>query len=256
MRNAHWVMVCIVGVLVCGAVFTIFYGVQANAWYTARKMVREEPYLTMVPQPLKDTRINSSIGMPLSCFGYGFEVPWKDLDRLEEHERIARVVFKSGPVIVFFRPKGKAESVEALQGGDPVQAQQIRALYGPETMASDYELERAILSMTPDQVSVFMPRNEAIRDSTLLLFKTFKVRREQSALYSVQTPNLRGFQKGDPSRDKSTALELFDYQDHRVEVLIGADRHGTVKITQADVNRIIQTLRPAPESKQPDVRPH
>jgi len=249
MRNARWVIVCIASLLVCAALFAFFYGVQASVWYSARQMAREEPRLAMVPQPLRDTTVNTAAGMPLSSFGYTFEVPWKDVGQVKERGQITSVVFKSGPAIVFFNPSGTTDLVKALQGRDPTQAQQLRALYGQETMASDYDLEKAILSMTPDRVSIFMPRKQAIVNSTLLMMKSVKMRKEQSALYLVQTPNLRGFQKGDPSRDETTFLELFDNQDHRFEVWIAADKAGAVKITQADVNRIIQTLHPIAEAK-------
>lgn len=240
-RNAYWVMVCVASFLACAVLFAVFYGPQSWASYEARRMLREEPRLAMVPQPVKDTAVNPEPGKSFSCFGYTFEVPWKDVDRIDNGKTLERIVFKSGRVLLLFDPKEKTDRIKTLQGGS--------ALFGAEAMASNYNLENAILFMTPDKVSLRLSRNEAIRNTMFLMIKSTELKKEESALYSVQSRDLRGFQKGEPSRDKVIFLELFDDQDREVEVLVAPDKQGRAKITQADVNRIIQTIHPAAESK-------
>lgn len=240
-RNAHWVMVCVASVLACATLFAVFYGFQTWAWYQTRRMFREEPQLAIVPQPLKDTTVNAAEGKDLVCFGYRFEVSWNDVDRVDEGKTFHRIIFKSGRVLIFFDPKEKIDRVAVMQ--------ESRPLFGPEAMASNYNLEKTILSVTPDRVSLRMPRNEAMGNFLLLGFKTVEIRKDESGLYSIEGRDVRGFQKGEPSRDRVTFLDLFDDKDHEFELWIASDKQGKAKITQADLNRIIQTLRRVEEGK-------
>ena len=81
-------------------------------------------------------------------------------------------------------------------------------------------------------------------NSMLFVLKETKVANwTQDSLYSFQTGLFRGFQIGDPSRDKTVAIEAFDTQDVELKIWISARGSQTTRLSQSDINRILNSLR-------------
>ena len=111
-------------------------------------------------------------------------------------------------------------------------------------MVSNYAFAKASFSMTPQRLSLFMPGMEAKRNIQLLKIKQQHVY-AKTGLYSIQTSKWHGFQTGDPSQNGgSSMLFLFDDHDHEVRLIFATDKQAKTKVTQADVNRVVQTLLP------------
>jgi hypothetical protein len=68
----------------------------------------------------------------------------------------------------------------------------------------------------------------------------------RTGLYSFTFGKLRGFQLGDPAKSHSVQVDAFDDQDRKLEFVFASKPGPVFTVTQADINRVLQTLRPAP----------
>lgn len=89
-----------------------------------------------------------------------------------------------------------------------------------------------------------LSRQEMAANSVLMILKLMHAGSAKGGEFSFQTDWLRGFQDGDPAIDKMTISSCFDAQDREIELWVGSTV-GTKKPSQADVNAIIFSLRPA-----------
>lgn len=80
------------------------------------------------------------------------------------------------------------------------------------------------------------------------MMKSLELRRVNGGLYSFQTERFRGFQQGDPAHDEVVIVEAYDSQDHVIKLFIASDRAGQHKVSQADINQIVCSMRPATHS--------
>jgi len=126
-------------------------------------------------------------------------------------------------------------------------------LYGAQTIQSSYDFDRALLNTTPSQLTYILPGKKVVRTAVLLMLKPLGTLDAQTGLYSFETDHLRGFQNGDPKKTKTVMVEVFDAQDHEFQFAFGNRSYPKGDLTQADINRFLQTLRPAPAS--PDSKP-
>ncbi|SRR5258708_187012 len=235
-------------VAVSSILFFVLYGQQLIAYYQARKLQRDFPELAIMPHPLTDYSINPSEGMTLSRFGYEFELPWKDLSQTKDYRSMTTIFFKSGQAVVFWDPMQQPDSVQLMKQTAEKGGLDIREVFGDDAMSSNYKLREAVLNMTAQDVSPFMPRKDAIRSVIFLTFKPMHVleKSAKTGFFSLHAPGLRGFQQGDPLRGAPFVLvTAFDEQDHECELEIFVQKGSAAKITQADVNRIVLSLHRA-----------
>ena len=87
-----------------------------------------------------------------------------------------------------------------------------------------------------------------VRDSVLLTLKGADSQRFKNALYSFETPTMRGFQEGNIALDRGVMIQAFDHQDHLLTLIVGAKR-GTACFGQPELSHIIFSLRPVPVSE-------
>jgi hypothetical protein len=115
-------------------------------------------------------------------------------------------------------------------------------LFGAEAVKSNYAFEKTMLELTPDRLNPWMSQREAAGTSMLLTIKAVSSVGGETGLFTVSASGWKGFQFDDPSRKpKRITLELYDPEDRRVEIVLG----GTpFDISQADVNRIVSTVKP------------
>jgi hypothetical protein len=230
------------------ATYLVFFGVQTAFVLEEHYFGWKYPEIWQVPAELPDTSVSNSAGQKLSYLKCEFEVPWSDLDGQETKlfNGWQTIAFQTGKNIVLqtFPAKERLGSLATLgQKVDAEALRKLRHLYGDETLRSDYEFTRAVLELTPDSVSIFMPRKEAVRAMMLLLLKQFMMHDADSGIFSIQTSHFRGFQFGNPqSRPHEVVDELFS-DDERVEFTFACRGKGSDEcISQPEINRILQSV--------------
>jgi hypothetical protein len=231
-------------VVICVGLF-----LATNAIYLreSRHLWRNDPGMWKVPVELTDRSVSKSAGTKLSYFGYEFEVPWIDLDE-QKTRPIGKppwqvISFHSGKKIVLaIMPPGVRS--HALLKGSKNSTEILKLAYGTEAVQFDYALTRAILEATPRQITLFMLPGRAGGEEGLLMIKSIFIRTnsDDPSIFSIQTSELRGFQYGDPqNRPREMVDDLFGPDGH-LEFWFFRGRSAT-SISQAEINRIIQTVR-------------
>jgi hypothetical protein len=229
-------------------VYLWFLGTQTFFALYARQIGRKNPIVKSVPVELKDMSVSDVKGERLSFKEAEFEVPWNDVD--EEKTRItgnwALFHFRSGNSIILCvtPPDGFIADMAKSKTPDP---ELFKEIYGPEVLRSDYALHKAIFETTPSQITLLTPANRAAGLSSVIFIKAIMPPTTDWAIYNIRSQNFRGFQLGDPvRRPKKMCLELYGSDVHfEINIEQNTSLPGR-SITQAEINRIIQTARKAP----------
>lgn len=235
--------------VVLGGSYLWFFGADTFFALNARRMGRQVPIVNSVPAELKDLTVSRVPGEKLSFQGAEFEVPWDDVEKTRIVGKWVAISFRSGRSILLCvgPPDGDIVSMSKSKTPDP---KLFEAMYGPEVLQSDYALHKAIFAATPGQITLFTPSSRAAGLSAVLLIKAIMPPTTDWAIYNIRSNDFKGFQLGDPVRHpKKMSLELYA-ADIEFEINIDQPVAGpTPGITQAEINRIIQTVRKAPQTQ-------
>ena len=242
-------------VLLACATYLWLFGTQTFFAVEAHNIARKLPFVKRIPVPLPDLSVSQVPGATLSYFGYEFEVPWTDIDR--ERTKIvggnkAIIAFRSGNVLSVWSGQPH-EFMNALMEEGKIDRDTFRKLYGDEALQSDYSFKRLILETTPEKITPFTDRRIAVSQGVLLLVKAICVGGDpNSGIFDVQGKEFKGFQYGLPQNPpKQLSVELFPADGH-LDLIFGQKKNGPTVVSQADVNRIVQTIhRAANRSSNP-----
>lgn len=207
------------------------------------------PVVKKTPEELTDLSISPAQGQKLFYFGYEFEVPWDvDQDKTKQVGKTELVAFRSGNALLFSSLAPK-EFVQTFLSATKVGPDKVRNLWGETALESDYSLHRLILEATPGEVTLFTRRQDAVRSSMLVLFKGIMTPRGgESGIFRVRTDRFQGFQYGDPqAQPKSLNVEIFADDGGLSFAFAQKGRGLSPAITQAEINRVIQTVHKIPE---------
>jgi hypothetical protein len=222
-----------------------FFGVQTIYVYETRRMAKNNPILWITPVELSDLSISKAESKKLSYLGYDFEVPWSDVDEEKTRvigNKVATIVFRSGNVIsIWSKPQNGLVSLVVNEG--EIDRNKLAQMFGVEAAKSDYDFERAALGVIPDDISIFISRKQAVQRGTLVMMKSmFLPTGSETGVYSIRTREFKGFQYGRPRNSMNgLSVELFGTDAH-LQIVFGQKLNGAVAISQADVNRVVQTL--------------
>jgi len=127
-------------------------------------------------------------------------------------------------------------------------------MYGGEALASDYNFQRLMLDATPDTITPFVSRKKAVCQELLLVVKGLSAPRgADSGSFLVSSGEFKGFQFGRPSKAlNGFSVELYSTTDS-LDFIFAPKRNGPTAISQADVNRIIETLHRVPSETAANV---
>jgi hypothetical protein len=225
--------------------FTAIFGVQSIMWWKVRQLEKSDPVLSEIPQTLRDTAPSKQPGLKLSAYGYEFEVPWGDIDKEKTRsgDFVTVYYFRSGQFLMFSNPEKAANAKEIFLADDEKRKVAMQ-IWGAKTLESNFTLTKATLEASPAQMSVFAPRLKVVGLGTLLMVKIAIATGGETGIFAFDTPAIRGFQMGDPDkRPKFISVKAFDMGDHQLELTFGMQKGSAGQITQADVNRVLQTVR-------------
>ncbi|HEV3253183.1 MAG TPA: hypothetical protein VG033_02170 [Candidatus Acidoferrales bacterium] len=238
------VTLAVIAVLV--GCYSVFMGLQTLILIESRWWQRTHPELSEVPKPLASTEAAAGKGTEVDAFGFKFEAPWSDLDKIDPGDGFAIVKFRSGLRIVFFDPSGAADVAHGMKAEtDAQRLQKTYAVFGDSPFDNNYDFYQTVYSASPAQISIVAPRQAALRTSVLLLWKISLTYDAETGFYSFQLGKLRGFQRGDPGRARYVIVDAFDTHDRQFGLIFTARPDASAPLTQADINRAVATLHPA-----------
>jgi hypothetical protein len=236
-------------VVVACVTYLWFFGTQTFFAFEAHNTARKLPFVRLTPIPLSDLSVSQASGTTLSYFGYEFEVPWTDIDT--EKTKIvggnkAIIAFRSGNVLSVWSGQPHEFMNYLLEQGK-IDKGAFRKIYGDEALQSDYNFKRLILETTPEKITIFSDSRTAVSQGVLLMVKAMCVGGDaNSGIFSVQGKEFNGFQYGLPQNPpKLLSVELFPADGH-LDLIFGQKKNGSTVISQADVNRVVQTIHKVP----------
>jgi hypothetical protein len=247
LRRIVLTIVCILAILY---ILTQWVAPVALSYYAAEKA---PAIIRVVPVALNDLAVSDAPGLKLTYVGYEFEVPWNDLDESqtklypEDKSKKTRVIlsFSSGLRLMVTSLPAR-ELVNSLPEDFNVSPQKLESAFGRATMSSDYDFNKTVYEFTPDKMDHWHFRGPVNRDEFLLIIKSMILSSAASSgIFNIQTKGLKGFQQGNPQTQAHSVLVSL-YSDKRsVEMVFERkDYRMPVGITQPEVNRVIQSLRP------------
>jgi len=175
----------------------------------------------------------------LSHYGYRFEVPWKDCDQEFDEGRWFQVNFKTGQVVRFINPVPQENPISGHVSADFKQA------LVPIIHESKYQQFKAVMSTVPSQWTALRSRKEFARVRGLLEIKGlwFEHNAAVPDIYSFKTAGFQGFEVSGLSHDwQQVELNLFDSTDHWFRISIFGYARSGVRLTQSEINRIMQSF--------------
>ena len=235
--------------LVACATYLWLLGSQTLFVLEAYSAARKLPFVKRTPVALTDLSISRAPGAKLSYFGYEFDLPWTDIDGEKTKVvggNMAIIAFRSGNAISFWSGPPHEFMNYLLEQGK-IDRETFGKLYGDEALWSDYNFQRLILETTPDKVALFSRRRTAVSQGLLLFVKAISVPGDpNSGIFAIQGKEFKGFQYGVPQNPpKRLVVQLFPDNGH-LDFVFGQKKDGPTIISQADINRIVQTIHKVP----------
>jgi hypothetical protein len=230
------------------------YGLQVRNWYRARNLKKTHPVVSLVPRPLPDTSTTREKGATLTEFGYQLDVPWASVEGHRTGPMMAIYLFSGGRGLSFWNPAGITSTVQMMKEAVERTHRRFTDFLGAQT---EYDLLGSELKITPEQMSPFMQKNEAFRRGMLLDLKRVELLRSPSAMYSFEMNGLRGFQLGDPAKDRIIEIRSFDAADREFRFLFAVESGSNVKLDQTEINEVTGSVRSeASPQRKPSADPH
>jgi len=221
------------------------YAKPIAALLYAKREVRNDAKLWVVPTPLRLVDAPHPARKTMSYFGYEFESPWTEVKRERKWESIAVFNFAGGQVISILDPAHDVDELQMMKQEATKRGGNLKSSFGDEATRSRYAMLSKIWSLTPADLRFFSSRQEMVTNSIFLTMKKTRMERIKGGLYSFDTGWLRGIQEGGPAQDDMVIIEAFDARDHKIELWIGSEPGANPRPSQEDINRILHSLRPA-----------
>jgi hypothetical protein len=198
--------------------------------------------LWVVPVPLPSLEVSGEPGTKLSYAGLDFEVPWRGVQAKKEYERLLRVQFDSGIIIVAHHPDHVVNPAKTMRDAAGGRQEDLQGAFGEETLRTPYDFYDVMLRSTPDDVVPFMGYRRARGMLVLFVLKSLEFREGTDRIYSLELGEWRGFQFGDPSRARLVRILLFDRGEKIYQFQMAKAENSAATLTQGQINRVLTTL--------------
>lgn len=194
-------------------------------------------YITPIQRTVTASEADVKGHQEFTSYGLMFGVPWKE--KPEKIERGSAIFFKfpDKKFVVLFDPESIPPPREILLKGNPNDVEKVKAFFGEGILDSNYDFYSHILNTSPDQITIFTPKKEAMSKAILVVLKTVLVITPSGGniIYSFVTDNnIKGFQWGRDEVRGRTLVTLFDQNDVQYEMVIGG--------TQEEIDFILSSI--------------
>jgi len=238
--NIFWIALATIGVLAwC-------FGSQTWDWYQAKKMGESQPCLRLGVRPMVMGDADVIPVTKEAFFGYEFEVPWPNAEAAITRKMVT-LTAPSGHGLILWDPTAIPQVFE--DASKPIQHPNMKdaigSVVGKEAALSNYDFVKHILDMTPERISPFLSKREANGRLTLLRMKSgLYCEKGHPVFYSYQQSGLNCLQLGEFGVGRVIEVKCFDRMDRELNFHFSTQPDAVTALTQAEINRVIQTLRP------------
>jgi hypothetical protein len=241
------IILLILVIVVAG--YSVKFGLPTLTWIEAKLWASDNPWLDTIPQPLPAPTAPPPQKAPqVKAYDWEFNSPWPGNPKPVGSLTATQFHYDSGQVIVFFDPESQVDTMRAIKTASPTEYQTFANVFADQPINSNLELYQAVYGSAPAQISPLMNTREALRLNALLLWKLsfgFDLPAD-GQFYSFNWGGVRGFQFGDPAKQRPVALRVFNDRDRQFRFILTVTAGSSGKITQDDVDAIAQTIQPVP----------
>lgn len=237
-RSISWRRIAIALAIVFGLSFLLTMWI--GPFYEARLM--DETESEVLPRPLPDAVIASDPTVRVEREGVSFGVPWDETgDSKRRLSKSGILTLANGLVICISRPPNELDAIKSLKG--PA-ATALRFELGDQALSSNFALISAALSTRVSDAKWWHTPLYNRKITYLLRLKLWRVGfpegSKEAPIYSFTEGRVRGFQVGDPPRERIVKLIVFDEigREYRIELL---RFHGD--ISQPEINALVASLQ-------------
>ncbi|HET7892540.1 MAG TPA: hypothetical protein VFL34_13500 [Candidatus Sulfotelmatobacter sp.] len=238
-------------VIPCGVLFAGGYWIApvALSFYAAKKAPATA---SVIPSDLADHSISQAPGLRLSYAGYQFEVPWSDLDDTQTklypqngaEKNEAVLTFRSGLRMMVMAVPARQFVREFSSDFNPA-PHIVNTSFENGSVASDYVIASNIYNFSPAHMHYWSLSPEVhYRENVMLSMKSMLPGSAEHGIFNIQTAGYRGFQQGNPQVRQDTLLLNLYSENGSVQIKFWQkDYRNPTGITQAEINRVIQSLQ-------------
>jgi hypothetical protein len=253
-EKSAWPAIVLLVLVILIAGFSLKFGLQTLTLIEAKLWRSDNPWLATVPQPAPVPAPPSAPqkSNEVKAFDYEFNAPWPGNPKIVPSSTYVQFRYDNGPVIVFYDPESQLDTLGSMKTSNPVEYQKFANIFSEKPLSSNFELYQAVYDAAPAQLSPFLSTRDALRENVLLLWKlSFGFDLPGDAFYSFDWGKVRGFQFGDPSKQRPVAVRVFDDRDHQFRFIFTVAAGSNGGMTQDDINGVIQSLHPEPFADRP-----
>jgi hypothetical protein len=256
MRRLRRILITVVVTLAVIFVGVYWVAPVALSFYAAKKV---PPVARIVPTELKDKSVSVAPGTKLSYVGYEFEVPWSDLDETQtklypkDKPEKTRVVlaFRSGlRLMVTAIPAHEWTNTSDREIQGAVLAGALA--FGQEALRSDYSFIKGVYEFAPNKMHYWSlsPRIHYGEQGVLIVKSIMLLKPADTGIFNIQNQSYKGFQQGNAQvRQDRVEFELYSDEGSVEMTFFQKDYKNPAGVTQPEINRIVQSLRKAPQNE-------
>jgi hypothetical protein len=247
------IILLVLVILIAG--FSLKFGLQTLTWIEAKLWTSDNPWIAAVPQPLPAPAAAPAQqkAAQVKAFDYEFNAPWPGNPKIVPSATYIQLRYDTGPVIVFYDPESQLDTLGSMKASNPAEYQKFAAVFSEKPLNSNLELYQAVYNAAPAEFSPFMSTRDALRGNVLLLWKlSFGFDLPADAqFYSFDWGKVRGFQFGDPAKQRPVAVRVFNDRDRQFRFIFTVAAGSNGRVTQDDINGIVESLQVEPFADRP-----
>lgn len=172
------------------------------------------------------------------CYDLSFKIPWEVCTKKQKTGHATAYYFSKGrSIMVFDTFSLPSIKNDLVSDADPRAREVFKEFFRREHITSNYSLYKFILEISPDDLTLWTPWGKVVDHMMWLSEKAILLPRGRETVYSFDIGTIKGFQLGNPLRDRATMLTFFDAKDKEHEITVAGK-----SITQEDIDFIISTL--------------
>ena len=237
------------------AVFSLKFGLQTLTWIEAKLWTSDNPWIATVPKPLPAPATASAQQKPaqVKAFDYEFNSPWPGNPKIVPSATYVQFRYDTGPVIVFYDPESQLDTLGSMKASNPVEYQKFANVFADKPLNSNFELYQDVYDAAPSQFSPLMSTRDALRGNVLLLWKLsfgFDLPAD-GQFYSFDWGKVRGFQFGDPAKQRPVAVRVFNDRDRQFRFIFTVAAGSNGSVTQDDIDNAVESVQPEPFEERP-----
>lgn len=147
-----------------------------------------------------------------------FKAPWDNLVKNIDIDPVKLFVFEHKKSIQLnYVDKNQFNILESLIDKNSQDIQFYKEIFGEINIKSEYAIYNLSLDTSPSQIHLLMPFNELGQKSIMLIVKAAIVV-DVDKIFRFSTKNLRGFQFGEPDKNKEISVHIFDKKNRLFQI--------------------------------------